>query len=286
MADSDIIGKIKTAYPLQNKKRRQISDYILHNLSECCFLPLRKLSDEIGVTEVTMLNYCRSLGYQNFIDFRDNLRNYIAFWKHMNERTWEGIGESGKATNLASSVIESERDILSAILTGNGEAAFEKAAEMLLSAERIFIASHGASIVSAAYCERRLTSIGINTVNMDISDEHMVASSISQVSSEKALLIVIAITPHGLPTVRTANLCRNEGIPILAITDNPHSDIASYAQCAITAPASILGATNSILPSIAMIDVITIIASIKARNASPVEDERYRSMLETLSANN
>ena len=84
MADSDIIGKIKTAYPLQNKKRRQISDYILHNLSECCFLPLRKLSDEIGVTEVTMLNYCRSLGYQNFIDFRDDLRNYIAFWKHMN----------------------------------------------------------------------------------------------------------------------------------------------------------------------------------------------------------
>ena len=257
MADSDIIGKIKTAYPLQNKKRRQISDYILHNLSECCFLPLRKLSDGIGVTEVTMLNYCRSL-----------------------------IGESGKATNLASSVIESERDILSVILTGNGETAFEKAAEMLLSAERIFIASHGASTVSAAYCERRLTSIGINTVNMDISDEHMVASSISQVPAEKALLIVIAITPHGLPTIRTANLCRNEGIPILAITDNPHSDIASYAQCAITAPASILGATNSILPSIAMIDVITIIASIKARNASPVEDERYRSMLETLSANN
>ena len=286
MAESDIIRKIRDTYPLQNKKRRQISDYLLQNLSECCFLPLRKLAEEIGITEVTMLSYCRSLGYQSFTDFREALRNYVVFWKHVNERTWEGIGGAGTVANLATSVIESEKNNLASILTSNSEDDFDKAATMIINAERIFIAAHGASTVSAAYCEKRLTSIGKDATALELSDHHLVSSYLSQPEPSSALLVAIAIAPPGKSTVQTAKLCHSRNFPVLAITDNKDSELASYADCTIAAPASIQGATNSVLPSISIIDVISIITSIKARKTSPGEEERYRSMLEFFTSDN
>ena len=60
MNTSDIITRIKNSYIKQNRKRKQISDYILSNISACCFHPLKKLAEEAGTTEVTLLSYCRS----------------------------------------------------------------------------------------------------------------------------------------------------------------------------------------------------------------------------------
>ena len=48
MAGSDIITRIKDCYPTQSKKRKQISDYILANVSACCFYSLKKLAATIN----------------------------------------------------------------------------------------------------------------------------------------------------------------------------------------------------------------------------------------------
>ena len=118
MAESTIITKIKAYYPYQSKKKKQISDYIQENISSCCFLSLHKLSAAIGVTEVTMLNYCRSLGYDSFSDFRDAMREYLVYWRHPNERIWN-IGESGKEKGIASSIIDAEKEMISSLAAAN-----------------------------------------------------------------------------------------------------------------------------------------------------------------------
>ena len=279
MAESTIITKIKAYYPYQSKKKKQISDYIQENISSCCFLSLHKLSAAIGVTEVTMLNYCRSLGYDSFSDFRDAMREYLVYWRHPNERIWN-IGESGKEKGIASSIIDAEKDMISSLAAANPGERIAEAASLIISKKRIFIAAHGISSVSADYCMRRLVSIGKDASILTAMDYHLMASQISQFDPEDCLLIALAVSPHGDSTVRAVKLCHEENIGIISITDNPLSEIASDSTIALIGNASIKGATNSIISTIAMIDVLAISASARSRNSAPEAEERFRRMLE------
>ena len=278
MNTSDIITRIKNSYIKQNRKRKQISDYILSNISACCFHPLKKLAEEAGTTEVTLLSYCRSLGYSSFTDFRDALREYAVYWNQPNERTWQ-IGTDGNE-GMTERIVEAEMENLSVIIATDQENQIEKAVSMLLSAERIFIAAHGVSKVSADYCMRRLVSIGKDASILTALDYHLMASQISQFAPKDCLLIALAVSPHGDSTVRAVKLCHEENIGIISITDNPLSEIASDSTIALIGNASIKGATNSIISTIAMIDVLAISASARSRNSAPEAEERFRRMLE------
>ena len=138
---------------------------------------------------------------------------------------------------------------------------------------------------------RRLVSIGKDASILTALDYHLMASQISQFDPEDCLLIALAVSPHGDSTVRAVKLCHEENIGIISITDNPLSEIASDSTIALIGNASIKGATNSIISTIAMIDVLiistiamidvlAISASARSRNSAPEAEERFRRMLE------
>ncbi|MCI9025656.1 MAG: MurR/RpiR family transcriptional regulator, partial [Dorea sp.] len=72
----DIIMRIEEHYPSMTKKQRQISDYIKENIDTMTFITLRELSKELGVTEITILNTCKALGYKSFNEMKYEVRKY------------------------------------------------------------------------------------------------------------------------------------------------------------------------------------------------------------------
>ena len=277
MAETTIIKKIKASYPYQSKKKKLISDFILENMSRCCFLSLNKLSKEVGITEVTMLNYCRDLGYASFSEFREAIRSYVVFWKHPNERMWN-IGGSGADKSFITNITEAEKEMILSL--PHQDEKINEAIALILSRKKIFVAAHGISNVSADYCQRRLTVIGKDTTFLPINDHHLMAMQLSQFDPEECLLVAFAITPHGESTTRAVKLCKEEGIDIISVTDNPESEIAVASSVSIIGNASLRGVTNSLLSTIALIDIIAIAAAAESHKRSPETEERYRRMLE------
>ena len=55
------IERIRETYPLLSKTQRRIADYILDSGDTCCFMSLQELSDAVGVTPVTLLNFCKKI---------------------------------------------------------------------------------------------------------------------------------------------------------------------------------------------------------------------------------
>ena len=68
---------------------------------------------------------------------------------------------------------------------------------------------------------------------------------------------------------------------MIALTDTPGSPIAIDSDCTLTAPASILGVTNSIVSTVSLVEILSIRASISARSST--NGERYRKILEIFS---
>ena len=74
--------------------------------------------------------------------------------------------------------------------------------------------------------------------------------------------------------------CKEEGIDIISVTDNTESEIAVASSVSIIGNASLRGVTNSLLSTIALIDIIAIAAAAESHKRSPETEERYRRMLE------
>ena len=62
----DILEIIRTQYPNLSRAQKKIADYILTRPDDACFASLKELTEAVGVTEVTMMNFARRMGVDGF----------------------------------------------------------------------------------------------------------------------------------------------------------------------------------------------------------------------------
>lgn len=58
------------------QKQRQLAWYMLQNSGDMCYLTLRQLAERAGVSEVTVLRLCRTLGLDGFNSLKEGFRAY------------------------------------------------------------------------------------------------------------------------------------------------------------------------------------------------------------------
>ena len=75
--ETDIITQIDKHYLSMTKKQRQVADYIKENIDTMSFITLKEMSKELGITEITILNACKVLGYNSFNEVKYEVRKYI-----------------------------------------------------------------------------------------------------------------------------------------------------------------------------------------------------------------
>ena len=93
----DILEQIKAGYSSFSRPRQRISDFILNNPEQCCFLSLKSFADQVCTTEVTVLNFCRGLG----------LNSYMALKKALQEKGYQLYLDS--PTNQQFVVLENKK---------------------------------------------------------------------------------------------------------------------------------------------------------------------------------
>ena len=59
------------------KKQTEIANFLVNNPGQVCYMSLSKLCEEANCSEVTMLNFCKKIGYKSFIDLKKDFRKYM-----------------------------------------------------------------------------------------------------------------------------------------------------------------------------------------------------------------
>lgn len=73
----NIMTEIKELLPELTKIQVRIANYILDNPDEICFSSLKKLAEEIGVTETTIINFCKKTKCQSYAGIKTAMRDYL-----------------------------------------------------------------------------------------------------------------------------------------------------------------------------------------------------------------
>ena len=74
----NIKKRIEEYYQGLTKKQKSVADFIREHIEMMSFITLKEMSQQIGVTEITILNTCQSLGYDNFNELKYECRKMIS----------------------------------------------------------------------------------------------------------------------------------------------------------------------------------------------------------------
>lgn len=255
----DILEQIRTNYGSFSRPRQRISDYILQHPEQCCFLSLRSFAQQVDTTEVTVLNFCRSLGLSSYTDLKKALQDYLIVRVNTEERLKLAVAGSGSAQDLCQRVSRAERDALQNTLDGNAVELLLSFVNALRRAKRIFIAAHDFSRFAASYLENRLLTLELDCHLLDLQSRQGIFRHLSSLPPEEGLLIPITIPPYSNDTIAVTRYCASIGMPIAALTDRPTSPVVPYAQSTLLCHVELMGMTNSCTSMIGLVDTLAML---------------------------
>ena len=240
----NIAQRIQEQYAHMTKKQRALADYMLQNPDEMSFITLRELASATNISEMTILHACAVLGVSNYNELKYEFRKYIS------ERNKEEVqrqgqyaqilvpeGELGDKQALLLQICQEDFDTTRLFYSNLNIDALFQAAQMMLAASNTFFCARGVSVQVAEFLSMRLAILGLPSVliNTELSDS---IQSALPLMNRDTLVVAISLPDYYSMTTKVCQFAKNQGSPILGLTDSEHAPVAKLGDLVLTAPSS------------------------------------------------
>jgi len=220
----DILAKMRAAYPSLPPSERKVIDFVLANFEDVIRMTLAELAQRSGVSDATVVRLCRSLEYNNYLEFKISLtRSLNDTPRLIHDNVHEGDSSPTVARKVLHAAMQAVQDTLHVL----DDAAFDKAVDLVANAERVLIAGVGTSGPLAHELYNRLIRLRINChVQTDVYLQVVEAALLTA----KDIAIVISQNGSTIGPVQTAAEARRKGARVVCITGNAVSPLSQYAD--------------------------------------------------------
>lgn len=238
--DIDIMMRIEECYPRMTKKQRQIAEYIKENVDMMAFITLREMSKELKVTEITILNACKVLGYESFNEVKYDVRKYI----NMNRRigfyqqndyfnTAVPAYELNDKERLLMEVCMEERSLFEEFTRNFDSRHFMKAAKLFVEYPKIVLCGRGMSHIVCQWIASDLAGAQISSMIVNTELNESVYTALPALDSN-TLVVAVTFPDYYFMTEQIAKYAKKKGAKIIGITDSEEADISKYADELLT----------------------------------------------------
>lgn len=226
---------LKDSMPLFTEKQKRIAEYMLGNLSKMSYITLKELSQIIGCTEVTILNFCKKLGFATFADMKNAFRASIMQDENSLVSDMGGIKYPMNTEDKASlethlkDVLSYETNSIIALSESIDLGSIKKIAQHLVYARIVYLGGRGTSLDVADFFRRRLSSLGLNAQLIDPEDLSSVQSSLNRMSKDD-VFVFVTYPMYYSPLINIAGIAHSYGAYIVAITDKKSAPISEFCN--------------------------------------------------------
>lgn len=278
----DVIAEKKAALP---RKQRIVAEYMEQNPQLMSYVTLKELSNDLQVTEITVLKTCQSLGYGGFNDIKYEFRKTA-----IEKRKTDVLNEKNSYTEtIPAYESEDERKFLKAV--GDNEAqmiarfweeadieAIFKAAGMILGKKKIYICGRGISFLLAKCMVDYLYGCNCfaSAVNTELNEE--VYGVLSELN-EDAIMVAVSFPDYYFMTLKLAEFAKKNHVTILAITDAPNAEVTEFADFTLTVPSMTRAFLNTLSAPLFLVNLLTSAVKILKNDKKDSEKEKEFSEL-------
>lgn len=256
-APTDLRERIRAARPSLSPAERQVADWVLRQPGTVLSLPVAAIAREAGVSQPTVIRFCRSMGCHGLSDFKLRLAQ-------------GNVARDAAPARIASPsgtrVLQNAIDSLTTLQDRFDPRTLDAAVALVDSAHRIDLYGFGSSGVVALDAQTKFFRYGIPA--NAYSDPYLVSMSLNVLQAGD---VVIAISKSGaLPELQTAvERVRELGVRVIAVTA-PGSPLAALADVVLPADVDDAVADRSMvarLLHLALLDALVLEVALRKGSA-------------------
>ena len=262
---ADLRERIRATRPSLTPAERQVADWVLRQPGTVLSLPVAAIAREAGVSQPTVIRFCRSMGCHGLSDFK--LRLAQGKFGNLGNVARETV-PTRSAPPSGTRVLQDTIDALAALRDRFDARALEAAVALVDAAHRIDLYGFGSSGVVALDAQTKFFRYGMQA--QAYSDPYLVSMSLNVLQAGD---VVIAISKSGaLPELQTAvERVRELGVHVIAVT-TPDSPLAMLADVVLPADVDDAAADRSMvarLLHLALLDALVL--EVALRKGSTVQ---------------
>lgn len=221
----DNIGKLR-------KSEVKVAEYIPEHAEKIIHFSLNELADSVGVSEPTVIRFCRALGFSGWQEFKIHLAQAII---PQVQNIHESISEGDRSPELVGKVCRASMTAIEETLQTVDYRAIEKAVETLSVSSKIIFHGYGGSAVVAMDAYQKFFRNGIPCEWF--SDPHMAIMSASMMERGQTLL-AISHSGASRDVMETMEEAKAAGANVIALVSYGKSPASKIADITIKVAAS------------------------------------------------
>lgn len=207
-----MLSRIKALQPELRPSEQKVAEQVLSQPQAVLNATIAALARQAGVSEPTVIRFCRAIGCSGFQDFKLRLAGSVASGIPY---VYSGVDAGDAPETLAARVFDRTIATLARARNHLNTEALGEAIELLADATRIEFYGHGASGIVAADAQHKFFRMGIPTVAC--SDPHTHAMS-AAILSPGSVVVAISHTGRSRDLLRSVELALEAGASVIAIT--------------------------------------------------------------------
>lgn len=238
------------------KKQKSLAAYILVNHVRICFLSLSKACEEAKCSEVTFLNFCKKIGYKNFIDLKKDFRKYTESKISILPTNIKQHSCNISTNDFYQSIINSELDYLNNLFEIIDVSKFVKISKKVIKSRYVIVLGHHWSNRMGQYLQSRLSRLKLSVILVDPSDLVNTEYIVNNISKND-FVFFFSFPAYFYGTKEIARLISKKTAKILLITDSDTSPASQYIEEKILCKTHSDIFDNTWIAPLSLVDIIT-----------------------------
>jgi DNA-binding MurR/RpiR family transcriptional regulator len=209
--------RLRGLYPSLKTALQKVADLVLQQPEMVIYVSVNAVAAAAGVSEASVMRFCRTLGFKGFQDFKIALaRELVTSPQYIREE----VGSDDGPVAIVRQVFQSGSAALQDTLQVLDAEAAQQAAQALLQARRALIVGLDDAAPLVSYAVNRFFLLGIDAHGYTDGYNLMMAVSLA---GPQDVLLAISHLGSTREVVEAAQLAREAGATVIAVTNNSMS---------------------------------------------------------------
>ncbi len=265
-----VLSRINSFYDKLSPSERRVADYVREHPEQVIHMPLAKLARQAGVSDPSVLRFCRAIGYRGYLDFKVALTQDLASPVQF---IHESVSPSDGPREIAQKVFAAANRALLETLQSLDVAVVERVVDLIDGARRTLIIGVGTSAPIAQTFYNRLFRLGLPVwIQTDSYLQLMHAALLGPGD------VVVGISQTGASTdpVLTLEEAHRRGAATVAITGSLSSPITQQADHTLYSSYHELRpeAASSRIAQMAIVETLYVALSMRRLDSADADERR------------
>ena len=241
------------------QREKKIVDFLKENGDSFLNDTITEFSEKAGVSDATMVRFCKHLGYRGYQDFKMNVAREMLPKENQYNPV---LGREDDSSSICSKIFNNEMSVLSRTLLETDIKVLEQIAERLRKANKIMIFGTGGSMNVAQDALHKFMKVGLLVHVYEDIDLQLMAASLMR---EGDVALAISHSGGNLRTLRCLELAKEGGAFAIALTGLGKNPIAKAADVTVhIASEKTVYQSESVSTRIAQLAILDTIAAMAA----------------------